>query len=206
MGSGNNRAQQQAEANERARQAQIAAGTKEVNRIFSDPAREAQIGDVLSATRELYMDALNRQKGDADRQAKFATARAGTAGGSQQRDLGMRLGEDYVKGLTEAERLTQSQGADLRMQDQASKQNLLAMIQSGLDVTTASQQAASALRNNLGVARSSARVNDLGNVFGQFADIARRSQENAARRQGELYSYNTIYQSGPWALRKPGSR
>jgi len=206
MGSGNNDAQREAERSERERQAAIASGTGAVNRIFDDPARQGQIGDVLNATRTFYMDDLNRQKADTDRQTKFAMARGGLAGGSASRDIGKRVGEDFVRGVTEAERKTQGVGANLRLQDQESKSNLLAMVRSGLDMTTAQSQAAASMRNNLDAGRAQSTADGLGNMFGQFSDIYKRSQENKAKRDAEMYSYNTIYQSGPWSLRKPGGR
>jgi hypothetical protein len=200
MSSGPDRAQRQAEANERERLAEITRGTAAVNDIYSNPAREAQIGDVISATRESYMRDLEKQKGDTDRQLKFALARSGTSGGSNEIFQGKRVGEEYVKGKLLAENRAQGVGADLRQSDQASKQNLLAMIQGGLDMGTAQMQANSALSNNLMSARSGAGVEQLGDVFGTFADLFRKSQENKARRDAERYAYNTIYQSGPWSF------
>lgn len=195
MGGGDNGASRRAEELERSRQAMITRGTQRVNQIFSDPSREAQIGDVLNATRSLYTDDLNKQKADTDRQLKFAMARSGLAGGSTAIDKGVEVGENYVRGLTEAERRAQSAAADLRGQDYASKQNLLAMIQSGLDMNTAASQATSALRNNLDASRVGATAGGLGEMFGGFADIFRQSRENDARRRAEKNAYNTIYQS-----------
>lgn len=196
MGSGNNDAQRAAERSEAQRQAQIAAGTAEANRIFADPARAAQIADVEGATREYLTDDLNRQKRTADRQTKFAMARGSLAGGSAASDAGKRLGEDYVRGQVETERRIGGVGADIRQQDRAAQQSILAMIQSGADMNTAATQSAMSLRNNLGTARAQATERGIGDMFGSFANIWKSSQEGAARRQAEKYAYNTIYQSG----------
>lgn len=200
MGSGNDRAQREAERNERERQASMASATSAVRDIYSNPQREAQIGDVLAATRERYMGDLDRQKVDVDRNLKFAMARSGTTGGSNAVFQGKRVGDEYVRGKLAAEQRAQGVASDIRQNDQASQQNLLAMIQSGMDMGTAQQQANLSLRNNLDTARAGANVDQLGDMFGTFSDVFRRSQENKARRDAELFAYNTIYQSGPWSL------
>lgn len=194
MGSGgNNRAQAAAEQQERERQQQIAAGTAEVNRIYSDPAREAQIGDVLNATRQVFTQDLDRQKAETDRQLKFGMARSGLAGGSASASEGRKVGESYVRGRLEADRKAQGAAADLRLQDQASKQNLLAMIQSGLDMNTARIQASEGLRNNLASAKANATMGGLGDMFGAFGNLWTQSRENKARRDAEKYAYGTLY-------------
>lgn len=193
MGSGgNNRAQRAAERAEAERQQQISSGTAELNRIFGSPERERQIGDVLDATREKFMMDLDRQKVDTDRNLKFAMARGGLSGGSLAADKGREVGETYIRGRTEAERKAQGVASDIRLTDQASKQNLLAMIQSGLDMNTASMQATQSLQNNLASARSGASMGALDNMFGMFGDLWTQSRENDVRRR-TARDYNTLY-------------
>lgn len=197
MGGGSNRAQQQAEQNERERQEAIRRGTAAVNQAFDDPSRRGYIeGDFLDATRAYLGEDLDRQKSDNDRQLKFAMARSGLAGGSAQVDAAREAGEVYNRGKLEVERRSQGAVADLLGADEQARLNLLAMVQSGLDATTASQRASSAMRNNLLSGKSSSVADGLGDVFGQFADVYRRSQQAKAERDAQKYQFNTVYQPG----------
>lgn len=195
-GGGNNSAQRAAEQAERERQARIAGSIGQINQAFDNPARARELADYLGATRAYYMDDLNRQKGDADRNLKFAMARGGLSGGSVSIDNARQLGQDYTKGVIEADRRAQAAQADLRSQDEQSRLSLISMAQSGLDATTASSRALSALQNNLQAGRATATTQGIGDAFGSFANIYRRSQEEAARRRGERDVYGTLYQPG----------
>lgn len=197
MGGGSNRAQQQAEANERQRQAQISAGTAAVNRAFDDPKRRGYIeGDFLNATRTYLGEDLDRQKSENDRQQKFAAARSGLAGGSAQVDMARESGEVYNRGKLEVERRAQGAVADLLGQDEQSRLNLLAMVQSGLDMGTAAQRSASAMRNNLLAGEAGATAQGLGDIFSKFADTYRASLKAKSERDAEKNKLNTLYQPG----------
>lgn len=185
-----------AEQAERERQARITASVGRINAAFDNPARAAQIQDFLAATRGFYMDDLNRQKGDTDRNLKFAMARSGLSGGSVAIDNAARVGQDYLRGVIEADRRAQGAASDLRAQDEQSRLNLISLAQQGMDATTGNSRALSSLQNNLQAGRSTATAQGIGNAFSGFADLYRRSQEEAARRRGERYVYGTFYGSG----------
>lgn len=195
-GGSSNSAQRAAEAAEAERQARIAASVGRINTAFDNPQRAQELGDYLGATRQFYMDDLNRQKGDTDRNLKFAMARNGQTGGSVSIDNARRVGEDYTRGVVEADRRAQSAVADLRSQDEQSRLGLISMAQSGLDATTASSRALSALQNNIQAGRATSTAQGIGDAFGSFANLYRRSQEDAARRRGEKDVYGTLYQPG----------
>jgi hypothetical protein len=195
-GGSNNSAQRAAEQSENARQARIASSVGQINAAFDNPSRERELGDYLAATRRFYMDDLDRQKGDTDRGLKFAMARSGLTGGSTAIDNARRVGEDYTRGVLESDRRAQSAVADLRGQDEQSRLGLISMAQSGLDATTASSRALSSLQNNLQAGRATATAQGLGDAFGSFSNIYRRSQEESARRRGEKDVYGTLYQPG----------
>ena len=196
MGGGGGNAQKEAEAQERERQARIGASVSRINSVFDNSGREREIGDFLDATRGFYQNDLDRQKSSTDRSLKFAMARSGLTGGSASADANRRVGEDYLRGTLEADRRAQAAAADLRASDEQSRMNLIAMAQSGLDATTGASQAASALRNNLLSGKATSTAQGLGDMFSSFSDIYRRSQEDAARRRGEQYVYNVLYQPG----------
>jgi hypothetical protein len=193
MSGGNDRAQRQAQQAEDQRRANIAAASQSVNNIFSSPERQAQYADVYDATRTLGMSDLDRQKAQADRQTTFALARSGLTGGSRAIDVGRTLGEDYINGLLTVDQKAQAAKADFMSADQQAKNNLLGLVQSGLDITTANQNATSALRSNLEGARATGLVGGIGEVFGTAADVYQRGEDERIRRQATEQYGQTAY-------------
>lgn len=198
-GKPNDRAQREAQAAEDQRRANITAAGQSVEQIFSSPERQAQYQDVYDATKTLGMSDLDRQKSQADRQTKFALARSGLTGGSRSVDVGRQLGEDYINGLLTVDQKAQASKADFMNADQMSKNNLLALVQSGLDVTTANQNAASALRGNLEGARATQLVGGIGDVFGTAAGIYQKGEDERIRRQTAQQYGQTSY-SPFWSM------
>lgn len=194
MGGSSNDASRQAERNERERQAQIAQSTGRINAIFDDPSRQAQYDKLASDTTAFYTSDLDRQKAENERKLKFALARSGLSGSSVQADKGEQLGEDYLRGVVEATRRGNAAGATLRGADEQSRLNLLAMAQTGLDATTAGSRAASSLKGNLEAGMADSTANGLGDFFGGFADLYRRSQERKGEQSARKYDYGTFYQ------------
>ncbi len=193
MSGGNDDAQKAAERAERERQASIAATTGAVRDVFNSPARTAQYEDAYQATRALGMTDLDRQKAQADRDARFALARGGLTGGSRANDVGRQLGEDYVKGLLEVDRRALAGKADLMAADQTAQNNLISMAQAGLDMTTATQQAENALRSNLAAGESTRLAGGLGDIFGSVGQIKQASDEERIRRQAERSYGQSLY-------------
>lgn len=196
MSGGSNSAAKQAQANEDARNAQIANSTSQINGIFDNPARTGQYNQLAKDTTSYYTQQLNDQKAINDRGLKFAMARNGQTGGSVQTDLGAQAGKDYLKGVLEATRRGQAAGASLQSQDEQSRANLIGAAQGGLDATSAASQAASALRSNLQAGQANSTANAFGDAFGDFATIYQKSQDAKALRDGQLFAYNTVYQPG----------
>lgn len=191
--SSNNRAQREAQAQEEARQRAIQQSVGQINAVFNDPARQGQYDQLVRDTAAFYNRDLDRQKVDTDRQLRFALARSGQTGGSVAIDQNKRVGDDYLRGVLEANRRAQEAGANLRQADEQARGNLLAMAQGGLDATTGAQQAAQSLRNNLLAGQAGATANQLGNMFGQFGDFFRNSRDNAAWRRGMNTATQDIY-------------
>jgi hypothetical protein len=140
------------------------------------------------------MQDLGDQKANADRQAKSALARGGLTGGSRARDVGTQLGEDYIKGLLTVDQRALASKSDLMAADNASKQNILGMVMSGMDLTTANSNAASAMRSNLAAGESTRLAGGLGDLFGGVSTIAQKSEEARIRRQAEKQYGQTSYQ------------
>ena len=202
MSGGNDRAQREAQRAEEARQAEIRQTASQVESIFGSPERQQQYEDFYSATRDLGMADLNKQKAIADRQAKFGLARGGLTGGSRAVDLGSQLGREYTDGLLTVDQRALAAKADLMGADQQAKNNLLALTQSGLDLTTAQQNAAAAMQANLQSGEATRLAGGLGDIFGTASDFYKKSEEERIRRQAEqnygqsLYSPYYSYGSG----------
>ena len=194
MNGGNNSAQRDAQREEERRRAEINSNTQAANAVFESPERRAQYDDFYNATRTLGMQDLGDQKANADRQAKFALARAGQTGGSRARDVGTQLGEDYIKGLLTVDQRALASKSDLMASDNASKQNILSMVMSGMDLTTANSNAASAMRSNLQSGEATRLAGGLGDLFGGVSGIAQKSEEARIRRQAEKQYGQTSYQ------------
>jgi len=202
-----------AEQSEAERQAAIQRSVDAINGIYNDPARQQQIADYQASTLALLQSNLDRQKGDADRSAKFAMARTGLAGGSADVDTNKKIAEQYLLGQANATRQAQGAAAALAAQDQQSKQNLIALAQSGVDATTSAQQAGESLKVNLANAKGQALTGAVDNTFGSFADLYKASIEQAARKDAKKAGagaglYDTWGAFGPgggyWTLNAGG--
>lgn len=186
-------AEQRAARLEAERQENIRRGSAEVERIYGSPERQQQYEDFYGATRDLGMADLNKQKTVADRQAKFGLARGGLTGGSRAVDLGSQLGREYTDGLLTVDQRALAAKADLMGADQQSKNNLLALVQSGLDLTTAQQNAASGAAANLQAGEATRLAGGLGEIFGTAGDFYKKSEEERIRRQAEQNYGQSMY-------------
>jgi hypothetical protein len=178
---------------ERARQMTIKLGTDKVNSIFDDPARQGQYDQFLSAIRDFYTADANKQKGVADRNLRFSMARSGLTGGSASVDANRTLGEEYTKGLLDAENKAQGAFEGLKGQDEQSRLNLLSMVRSGMDTTTAASRSGAAMQNNASGAQTEALAGGLGDIFGNTAQVYKTQREAAERRRGITDAYGSVY-------------
>lgn len=188
--SGATNAAQQEEA---ARQARVQEATRRIDAAFDSPERRGQYDQYLTSLRGLYRTDADRQKAIADRQQRFSIARSGLTGGSAAVDARNTLGDEYSRGILDAEQRAQSGVADLRNSDQQTRLNLIQLANAGTDATTAATNAASAMRANLASARGTNRQAALGDLFGGTADIYKRQQLAAATRRGQLAPLGSYY-------------
>lgn len=189
MGMGGNDAAKEAQKAEDARQAAIKKSQAGINAAYDNPNRKMEIADFVNSLREYFTKDLNTQKGDTDRQLKFALARNGQTGGSTQNDQQKRVGDEFAKGLLNVERKALGGGADLEMADQDSRMRLISMATQGLDATTAAQQSAAGMRSALEAGKSTQIANGLGDTFGVFKDFYKNSMESGARRRADRDAY-----------------
>jgi hypothetical protein len=189
-GGGKDKASKAAERAERERQATISRNVASINRAYG--GREAQYSDYLSAVQRQLGDEVTRQRADASRQSRFATARGGLTGGSAAIDAGRQLAREGAQASIEAERQAQGAVGRLRSADEDARLNLISLAQSGNDIGNAQDRAAAANRANLQAARGENLVQGLGSMFAASTRASQAAQEAAALRRGlrssEIYS------------------
>ena len=161
-----------------------------VNRAFDSPQRAAQYDDYAAAMREYMGGELVRQKRDAAKNLKFALAKAGQVGGSQQVAGERRLGEEYQRGALENERSVQTGVAQLKGADDQARNNLLQLVDSGMGATDTLRRSSAQLTSNLGNASLTATQKGLGDVFSDTAATYKAINERAALRRGFGYKTN----------------
>jgi hypothetical protein len=193
-GGGSSSAQRQADQNEAERQRQIKQSEASINAIFDSPDRQAQYTKLGSDTSQFFQNDLDKQQTIAARNLKFSLGRSGNAGGSLQIGQGKQLGEDYLRGTVEATRRGNAAAAGLRGSDESTRQALIAAAMGGLDATTASQQASSALRANAEGASADATGNAFANMFGDLSQVYNNSLDAKQARLGSKYGYGALYQ------------
>lgn len=176
------------------RQAAVSSGIARTNAMYDSPERQGQYNDFLSAQRQMFFDELGRQQKEANRNNTFDLARRGLVGSRVAIDRGRDLGESYNRGVVNADRHAQGALSDLMSADDQSRRDTIQLIQSGADVTSASNLAARGLRSNLSGAKTAANADALGSVFGSFGDMYKRSLERDAERRAlrdRAMLYNT---------------
>jgi hypothetical protein len=197
MGS-HNSAQGAAQRAEQARQAQITRTTKQINAAYDAPGRQKQYDDFLNAVRQNYTEDATRQKGVADRGLKFATARSGLTGGSADVDARRTSGEEFQRGILQAEDRAQGALGDLKSADEQSRLQLIQMAQSGLDATTAASRANASISAGAQSALSDSKAKGLGDIFGQTIKTVGDQQVAAAQRRGQTSAVGSLYGNSTW--------
>jgi len=177
-------AQNAANAQQAATQASISNNVSQINSAFGN--RSQEYSNYQNALQTQYQTELNRQQAIATRNSKFATARNGLAGGSASVDAGALLGQEEAEGTVNAQQQVQSNVAKLEANDQATKQQMISLAQSGADIGNAAQMTADSLQANIGNAQSVNAAAGLGQVFGDTTTAYTNEQQAAALRSGVL--------------------
>jgi hypothetical protein len=197
MGS-HNSAQGAAQRAEQTRQRQITRTTGQINAAYDAPGRQKQYDDFLNAVRQNYTEDATRQKGIADRGLKFSMARSGLSGGSADVDARRTSGEEFQRGILQAEDRAQGALGDLRSADEQSRLQLIQMAQSGLDATTAAQRSQAAISAGAQTAMAKSKADGLGDIFGQTAKTYDAQQVAAAQRRGQTAAVGSLYGNATW--------
>jgi len=192
-GGGSNKAGDEANRMEAERQASIKAAQARINSVFNDPGRGADIADTVAASQQYLQRDLDEQKVNNDRDLKFALARGGVIGGSTQNDQQKVLGKAYGKGTLEVQRRALEIGSNLESADQDARARLISLATSGLDATTAAQQAAAAMRSNLEAGKAASTAQGIGDFFGATKTFADNVKDAQQRRKALYDSQQALY-------------
>ena len=196
MGSSSSASSRQAQRAEDQRRRGIEQTQQRIEGIFGSPEREADIQSFIDSARGYQQDSLDRSKKTNDRQLKFAMARGGTAGGSVDVDLNQNLSEDFLKASVEGERRAQGAGAQLRASDQEAKFSLFNQALGGLDMTTATNNAAQSMRNNIDFSKNVQNESNFDNFFSDYGDLFTASRKSAGERRNSR-EFGTDYAPRP---------
>jgi hypothetical protein len=167
-------------ANQATQQAQaVQQSVAGINSAFAN--RQAQYSNYLGALNTSYQTQLNQQQASSSRALKFAVARTGMTGGSVAADQGAELQREMGQGTVTADEQAQAKLAGLESSDQASKQQAIALAQSGANVGNSAQQLDTQLQGNIQNAQTNLGPNTLGNIFGGITNTT--NAMNAAGQQ-----------------------
>ena len=184
MCGGGGDAQKAAQQQEQQREDTISKNVNAINSAFSN--RQPEYDQYRKALQDQYETELNRQQAIAGRNNKFALARSGLTGGSAAVDSGRLLGQEEAQGTLAAQQGVQSNVSKLQSNDEATRQQMISLAQSGGDIGNAATQTANSLRANLGNAQSVNAAQGLGDVFGATTASYNNEQQAAALRSGLL--------------------
>jgi hypothetical protein len=152
--------------------------------------REKLYNEQQEAIYDLNAKEVNNQYADAERANRFALARNGLLGGSSDVESNANLQEKTNEGLVQAKALGQQAASDLRTADEQSKQNLIAMAQSGIDTGTAQQMASAQLNANAQSALGQRGGASIGNLFDNLGQAYLNRQIMNAVNNGYNYNFN----------------
>lgn len=144
-------------------------------------ARDSMYADISGAVRDSALRDLDQQYSKASRSNLFGLARAGLLGGSVDAESGGELQRVYGEGRMRAEQQGVQAAADLRGQDEKTRQNLISLAQSGLDTGTAASMAAGQMSAAADLARSQAQGATVGNLFDNLGQAYLTNQVLRAR-------------------------
>lgn len=185
-------------AREAERQQRIKAATEEINRIFAGSDRDSMYTEQKGAVYDLNKMEVDRQAKEAERTNRFALARTGLLGGSADVEAAGELNRRTNEGLLRAGGIADQSAADLKVQDERTRSNLISMAQSGIDTGTAATMALEGLKGNsaqAAAARSGATVgglfNDLSQAYLINQQLAGRNNANAAMAGQQWYGVSS---------------
>lgn len=149
-----------------------------------EKTRQQMYDEQRDAVLDLNKRDIDRQYAQAERQNRFGLARAGLMGGSADIDSNAELQEKTSEGLIKAAALADGAAADLKTQDERTRQSLISMAQSGTDATTAQTMALRGLDANAQAAQGARQGAMVGNLFNDMSQAYLMRQMGAGMNAG----------------------
>ena len=182
-----------ANAADASRQASINSTVDQIRNAYNSPSRTADYGNYEKNLGDFYTNQVNTQEAQNARNLKFANARSGLTGGSAATDSNTMLQKDYSDALLKASQTAQSGGAQLKMADQNSENQMISLAQQG-NFTGAIPAAVSSQQNvALQNAQGFGNATSLGNLFQNTGNIYQSEQTAAANRAAQQNPIGGIY-------------
>lgn len=160
-----------------------------------DPAnaRSKMYDQQKAAVYDLNKAEVDRQAQVAERTNRFGLARTGLIGGSADVDSNAELNRRTNEGLIRAGGIADQSAADLKLQDEKTRSNLISMAQSGIDTGTAAQMALNGLSVNADQAAAQRNGATIGSLFGDLSQAYLVNQQaggNALAYANSPYANN----------------
>jgi hypothetical protein len=140
---------------------------------------DAERKQVSDATRGYYTDQLTRAFGGAERNNRFALARQGLMGGSQDVDSNAQLQTDENLGATRIDQASRGAAASLDQQREQERLNAISLVNSGAG-ESAVAAAQAGLHNSLQNVSTANRASLFNDLFTNGADAYSAQAQNAA--------------------------
>lgn len=192
-------------AREAERQARIAAATNRINEIFNGANRDSMYNDQKSAVYDLNKAEVDRQAAVAERANRFGLARSGLVGGSADVDSNAELNRRTNEGLIRTGGIADQSAADLKLQDEKTRSNLISMAQSGIDTGSAATMALNGLSVNADQAAAQRNGATIGSLFGDLSQAYLVNQQaNGMNNAYNPYANNQFI--GSQTIRSGGSQ
>lgn len=115
--------------NERLRKSRIEGAKRAIEEAFS--GRDSLFDQIEADTLALNTDELNKNRGDANRNAAFNLERAGRRFDSLEKDTSAKINERFNEGLLDAKLFSKNIANNARAQDSALRSSLLSSAASG---------------------------------------------------------------------------
>lgn len=150
--------------------------------------RKALYGRIASDSRQLQLDDLTKQKDVASRETEFDLARRGLTGGSRQIDATRDIGDQFNKGVLQAETQAQGVANTAEAADEKTRISLINGIRGGMDQADAVSGALNAMSNSAAAAQNDAKKQNVSGFFDEIRAQAQRQQDaNMYQQQFNKY-------------------
>lgn len=145
--------------------------------------RKALYGRIANDSKQLQLSDLTKQKDVASRETEFDLARRGLTGGSRQIDASRDIGDQFNKGVLQAETQAQGVANTAEAADEKTRISLINGIRGGMDQADAVSGALNAMSNSAAAAQNDAKNQNVSGFFDEIRAQAQRQQDTNAYQQ-----------------------